>query len=353
MPNAPEYVVAFRTLTSHARRVSLARMDAPVHEKPYHTIGRWGRGRVRPIALNARDIDYLLSLFTYGTLSSDMLRALVAPDHSQRVTADRLFLLKNPPNEFIVQPEAQERARTAHCANLVFEISEQGAHALVDAGRITYDDYVLWRRAQVNFKPQHFDHDRTAGYVLASLALGARETGIRFIPWLEVLSRPRCPTLAREADNPLAIPYELNGERHTLIPDALFGLQYAQGACFFALEIDMGTEQHKESDRKSVTLRQKFRAYRAVMRDRVFTSRFGLPALHVLMVTPGVVRMRNMMETAARIFDGDPGALGASVLFKAVPQLARGSSETPPVTGHMLTIPWHRSEYPQLNLSEL
>ncbi len=243
-------------------------MDAPVQEKPYHTIGRWGRGRVPPITLNARDLDYLLALFTHGVLSSDMLRALVAPTLPQRVTTRRMFLLKNPPNEFVAQPEAQEIARNVYSANLIFEINERGVYALVDSGRIDYDDHVLWSKLQGNFKPQHFDHDRAVGYVLASLALGAHETGIRFISWREILNRPRCPVQTRELRNPLAIPYEASGERRVLIPDALFGLQYPNGACFFALEIDMGTEQHKDSDLKSVTLRQKFRAYRVVMRER-------------------------------------------------------------------------------------
>ena len=328
-------------------------MDAPVQEKPYHTIGRWGRGCVRPIRLTPRDFDCLYALFIHGVLSSDVLRALVAPEHSQRAIGDRLSLMRNPPNDYINQPEAQQRALNSYRSTLVYEINEGGVRALVDSGRIILEDYILWKKVQASFKPQHFDHDRAAGYVLASLELGAREAGARFISWREIINRSRCPEATRESKNPLAIPYEISGERHALIPDALFGLQYPSGACFFALEIDMGTEQHKECDRKSVTLRQKFRAYRTIMRDRLVTSRFGLPSLQVLMVTPGVVRKRNMMDHVARVFEGDAEGLSRSFLFKAVPQLARSSGDKPPVTGHMLTIPWDRSEYPQLNLAQL
>jgi hypothetical protein len=145
----------------------------------------------------------------------------------------------------------------------------------------------------------------------------------------------------------------MDGERHVLIPDGLFGLQYPSDACFFALELDMGTEQHKECDRKSVTLRQKFRGYRTIMRERLVTSHFGLPSLHVLMVTPGFVRKRNMTDHVARVFEGDAEGLSRAFLFKAVPPLVRASSDKPPVTGHMLTIYWDRPEYPQLNLAQL
>ena len=66
-------------------RISRAHGRADSSE-PYHTIGRWGRGRVPPMTLNARDLDYLLALFTHGALSSDMLGALAAPGLPQRVT---------------------------------------------------------------------------------------------------------------------------------------------------------------------------------------------------------------------------------------------------------------------------
>ena len=342
---------ACRTLTRRWPRVFLRLMHKHVRETPFHKIGRWGRGRVRAIAPDARDLDLLFALFTHGALSSDMLRALAAPTDSQRAITDRLFLLKNPPNDYVVQPEAQERAANRHCAPLVFEITERGVDTLVDAGRIAYDDFILWSKMQVNFKPQHFDHDIAAGYVLASLALGAREAGIRFVSWRDILNRPRCPVETRDSRNPSAIPYETNGERHVLIPDGLFGLQYSSGACFFALEIDMGTEQQQDNTLKSTTLRQKFRAYRVVMRERLFASRFALPSLMLTTVTTGAIRMRNMMEHVASLSDHGAQDLGRALLFKAIPSLSPRLPERPPITGHMLTIPWERSNHPQLNLA--
>ena len=328
-------------------------MDAQVRERPYHTIGRFGRGHVRPLTLRSRDLDYLQALFIHGALSTVILGALVAPEDSPRAISDRLFLLRNPPNEYVAQPAAQQRAINAYRSHLVLEITEKGAHALVDSGRITYEDFVLWKKLRANFKPHHFDHDRMAGHVLASFDLGARDAGIRFITWRDILNRPRCPVATREAKNPLAIPYEANGERHLLIPDGLFGLQYPNGACFFALEIDMGTEQHKESDLKNVTLRQKFRAYRTIMREKLFASQFGLPSLLLLVVTPGIVRLRNMMEDVSRICDHDGGELSQSFLFKSLPYLARQSTEKLPAGGEILTLPWSRPQHSDVYLGNL
>ena len=344
---------ACRTLTQRWADVPLAPMDARARETPYHTIGRWGRGRVRAITPATRDLDLLFALFTHGVLASDMLRALAAPTDSQRSITDRLFLLKNPPNEYVVQPEAQERTQGRQSLRLFFEITERGVHTLVDSGRIGHNDFVLWSKLRINFKPQHFHHDVAAGYALASIALGARDAGIQFVSWRDILNRPRCPVETRDSRNPLAIPYEANGERHVIIPDGLFGLQYPSGACFFALEIDMGTEQQSDNKLKSATLRQKFRAYRIVMRERLFASRFALPSLLLLTVTTGTIRMRNMMDNIGCLFDHDAQDLGRLFLFKAIPALSPRSPERPPIDGHMLTIPWDRPHHPQLNLANL
>ena len=321
--------------------------------RPYHAIGRWRRGRVQAVNLSARDLEYLHALLTYGALSTDLLAALVTPGAPRRRTSDRMHLLKNLPNEYVVQPEAQEFTKNANCTSLVYEISEKGVAALIDRGRISYADFVLWRNMQANFKPHHFDHDLTTAYILGSMQLGARETGVRLIGTLEILSRPKCPDETRRADNPLAIPYEANGERRVLIPDALFGLEYPAGACFFALETDMGTEQLKENDLKNSTLARKLRAYRNVIRDERYRARFALPSLQILIVTASVTRMHNIMDCLRRIADCDGKGSTHPFLFKALPEVARRTRDKLPTTGHMLTVPWSRVNYPQINLSAL
>ena len=328
-------------------------MDPQLARTRYHTIGRWGRGIVRAIDLAPRDLAYLYALFIHGVLSTEMLHALVCAERSRRITIDRMFLLKNPPNDYIAQPKAQENSRSANYTSLSYEISDRGVEALVDAGRISFADLVLWRKLQSNYKPLHFDHDFATGYILASVEIGARAAGLRFISWLEILNRQKCPAETREAPDPLAIPYEAGGEQRHLIPDALFGVEYAAGACFFALETDMGTEQHRDNEMKSATIVRKLRGYRQIIRTETFKTRFGLPSPQILIVTPSVARMHNMLRTLARLADVEANWPSGRFLFKAVPELARRIRPYLSPTGHLLTEPWHRVQASPCDISRL
>jgi hypothetical protein len=328
-------------------------MDAQPATSRYHSIGRWGRGSVRAVDLTPRDLAYLRALFVHGVLSTEMLHALISPERTQRATTKRLFLLRNPPNDYIVQPKAQERSRDANYAALSYEISEKGAETLVESGVIAFADFVLWKKLQSNYKPQHFDHDFATGYILASIELGARQAGLRFISCLEILNRQKCPAETREAPNPFAIPYDSSdGQRH-LIPDALFGIEYPSGACFFALETDMGTEQHRDNELKNATIVRKLRGYRQIVRSEAFKAHFGLPSPQVLTVTASVVRMHNMLATLARLADMEANWPSRRFQFKAIPDLARRTGAHLPTTGHLLTDPWHRVQAPPCDISRL
>ena len=328
-------------------------MDASPVRTRYHAIGKWGRGRVQAVEITARDLGYLQSLFLHGVLSNEMLHALVCPERAQRATTDRMFLLKNPPNDFIVQPKAQEDSKSANYTSLAYEISPKGVEALVDRGVVTYADMILWQKLQANYKPQHFDHDFATGYILGSISLGARQAGLRYIPWVEILGRQKCPIATREASNPFAIPYDASDAQRHLIPDALFGVEYGNGACFFALETDMGTEQHRDSEIKNATIVRKLRGYQQIVRGDAFKARYGLPSPQILMATTSVVRMHNMLDTAARLSALDPHWPSRRFQFKAIPNLARRNRSHLPPTGHLLTDPWHRVNAPSCDLSRL
>src|SRR6202034_3090663 len=98
------------------------------------------------------------------------------------------------------------------------------------------------------------DHDLATGSITALIAVAAEASGLRFISWLEILNRAKCPAQTRNSDNPFVLPYQTSDGWRSLIPDALFGLEYSTGACFFALETDMGTEPLKESELKNSTI---------------------------------------------------------------------------------------------------
>ena len=321
--------------------------------RPYHALGRWCRGHVRSVELKPRDLDYLSALFIHGVLSTAAIQKLTVSDRTQRVVTDRFFLLKNPPNELVAQPDGQMRAKNANCTDLAFEVNEKGVAALVDAGRISYEDYQLWKKLQANYKPQHFDHDFATGLITSSIALEARAAGLRFISWLEILNRPKCPSQTRESDNPFAIPYQTSEGRRSLIPDALFGLEYPTGACFFALETDMGTEPIKESDLRNSAIGQKFKAYRTIIKEGTFRSRFALPSLTVLVVTQGAVRMLNMIEYLRKLADRDGKGSTSPVLFMSTSRFSRhASGEASALRGSPLA-PWRRANHADVDLSRL
>ncbi len=123
----------------------------------------------------------------------------------------------------------------------------------------------------------------------------------------------------REANNPFAIRYQTSDGRRSLIPDALFGIEYPTGACFFTLEMDMGTEPLKESEIRNSTIDQKLKAYRTIINDRLLKSQFALPSPIVLILTRSAVRMGNLIDRLRRLADSDGKGATASILFISLP----------------------------------
>lgn len=141
----------------------------------------------------------------------------------------------------------------------------------------------------------HFVHQLMTACVGASLELAARAQGNRYIPREEIFAHANC-LAAKQSARPLAIP--LGGaDRNAIIPDDLFGYQYADGRYrFFAMEIDRHTESIVRSGDMRGTISAKVAAYQEILGRMLYREWWGVPNLTVLTVTTSRRHADNMLQ---------------------------------------------------------
>jgi len=269
-----------------------------------------------------------------------------------RTTTDNLFDLKHPPNSFISVPRMQRNAENANYSHLVYELTPKGAQALVEHSRISYAEYLLWTKVREQYRIHHYDHSLTTGYVTASIALGCRDRGLAFLSWLDLLNREKCPQDTRDAINPFGIPYGTDTTRY-LTPDAIFGIEYGNGACFFAVETDMGTEQQSERKGGGTSITQKVKAYREIIHRQTFKEYLGLPSLQVIFATTSVIRLHNIFETVLSIASKDGKGSTRPFLGKAPTEIAYRTHQPLPATGHILAEPFLLAHGKTIDISKV
>ena len=307
-------------------------------EKRYQKVGRFGKTDVKKIEkLEKEHLDILYPLFVHPMLPTNVIHVLARRKTQQRATTALCRIMKHSPNRFISQPIGQTRAKNARCAFLIFQLTDKGARALLDNGRISYQEYLLWIKVSTQHKKHHFEHTLASGYYGASTELGCREKGYTFLSEIAILKREKCPQETRDADNPLAIPYELNGGTHYLTPDRFVGVEYGHGASFFAIETDMKSEQEDERDDGGASINQKNKAYRHIFFHHTVKQIFGLPSLQVIFITTAVTRMHNMMDKLIRIAEKDGKGSIRPFLFKSFTSLDNYVGDELSATGCIFT----------------
>ena len=309
-------------------------VEAPANK--YHRYDRYDpKAQSRIVQLTRNRLDKLQTHFVHGLLSSDMTHALLEPGKTQGFTTEELKHLKRIPNSYLEQPTAQLDTLDPRSKHLVYKISAGGVAALVDSGRIRIEDAILWKRLQQNNGP--FRHDAGTGYITASIALGAKAAGYRFIPWFEILNHQYCKT--KDSPNPIEITYRLHGKSHAFVPDQIFGLgRGGERPIFYALETDMGTEQLEEHKLKHSTLAAKYKAYREMWANALHTKHYGVTEMRLLVVANKTFRLENIKEAFRRVANEDAHQGAGPVIFKAVPQLDHRNNQKPPATGHLFDV---------------
>ena len=309
--------------------------DAPILDE---------RGRPKHAAITARDIEGILKpLARHRYLPADYLHAFA--DGSLDYLIDRLALLSRRPNLYVSRPQRQRANAGANHRRLIYELGDKGIEVLRERG-------LSCERGRA---PASFAHELMVSLVMASLELGARETGVRLISWGDILNSESLPDSTRRSPKPYNIPVEtvVGGERwhtHVAADGQPFGVErLIEGRRSYifcpGIEADCGTEPVNASDFVRSSIWKKLVLYLAVEAQGVYRSHFGFPNFYVPIITTNGSRLASMMRLLERITGGNGSKI---FLFKTFPAFT-SFEKPPPPSGRMLTEDWQRVGYPPFN----
>ncbi|HEX3810322.1 MAG TPA: replication-relaxation family protein [Rhizomicrobium sp.] len=291
----------------------------------------------KAIALTPRDLEIFRSLIHYRYLRSTYLHAFAGGASPTRFK-ERLGDLFH--EGFLERPGQQWQFAHARYRPALYEIGD-GARRALHAHGVTETGARTFLRGTVH---RQFAHSVMICECLASIELAARQSiGLRFISWPEIVAR--APAMTRAAP----IPFRIELSSRALIPDAIFGLEYAQGDKrvyrFFALEADRATMPVSRSSTGQTSYLGKLADYSEITRRELHKSWWRIPNLIVLTVTTSEPRMHEIRRRLTTNADGN-----SAFLFKTVAE--EGCPLKDPVQS-LLCEPWTRAgDLPPLRIDE-
>ena len=227
-------------------------------------------------------------------------------------------LLTRPPQQF-----ANYRARYQH---VVYDLTPRSERLIAERG--------LGRLHRLRTDP--FVHRLMGSCVGASLELCAPDHGLRHISLDEILSHAPCRA-AKAGVHPLALPVA-HADTATIIPDLLFGLHYpGTGYRFFAVEIDRQTESIERRNLRQSAFARKIAAYGSALREQTYRSWWGVPNLHILVVSTSVRHAENILTYVA---DHGSPECQARFAISAEPMFGADWRVPGALLARLLTEPW-------------
>ncbi len=284
------------------------------------------------LELTTRDFEVFKLLREYRYLRSTYIHAFVGGASTTRFK-ERVGDLFH--EGYLDRPNEQWQYADARNQPAVYE-SGAGAKRLVDYAE---GAEIASRTILTGTYHRQFRHALLICEALASIDLGMRtNSNLRLIGWSEILGR--APEATRLSPTPFRVPVPSGGY---LIPDGLFGIEYAQGDTkayrFFALEADRGTMPLSRSGTGQSSYLGKLAAYREIVEQRTYKTHLGISSFLILTLTTTEARVTEML----RRFHG--AGSGAAFLFKAV----RADQMRQPMPG-LFSEPWQRSGLPPLGI---
>lgn len=308
------------------------------------SLGRRPRNRPsssgKKITPQPRDLLWFRKLQQHGPLSASFLHGFsVSVCRNRKRALDRMTDLFNEDltpdcGTYLSRPYQQFDTYDARYKELVYDLRPPAIQALARTGASTgacTDSSGPWR------------HSFMVSCITASIELGTlNRRDVNFIPGHVILERSdtslRFPTTIQEgASKP--------GREVDLIPDALFGLEYVNGAQrsyrFFLVEADRGTEPTRSSRFNRKSHLRNFMQYREYIGQKLYKSHLGLKAgLMVLNVTKDQATLQRMLALGEEVYDKG----NTYMLFQTADAFA-GNFAPPKPLPQFLKMPWQRVAY--------
>ena len=287
------------------------------------------------IVLGERDFQCFAALERHGLLPSTYLYEFTKhtarnfKGFQQRLTD--LYNEDNTPHRgfYLERPEQQYASINARYQPMAYELTPQAGRALRDRDIPPQ----MWEQPNGPYL-----HRFMTACLTASIELGTRQAGFRYLSQADIFAHPKCPAGLADKDHPLALPC---GDG-SIIPDQLFGIDYGKKFRFFALEADRKTETIVSRKAHAKAYARKLEAYLHVLEQQTFREVWGIPMLTILTVTTSQPHMNTMIDT---LRDVTGGKFAASFLFKTQGEFGKYWT-VPGLMPHLLTDPWARTTTP-------
>ncbi|MCB0055399.1 MAG: replication-relaxation family protein [Caldilineaceae bacterium] len=302
------------------------------------SIGR--RYRTQPTSTGKRvtptDRDLLLfeKIHRHGPLSTPYLVAYSqALRRSTKRAKERLTDLFNEDNTphngpYLTRPFQQFETLDARQNDLVYDLSPQAITLLKEQS--------VWSELAPN-PSGSWKHTFMTACITASVELATLQTRhVRYIFQDEILAR---------SGSRLHFPVTIAGITKSLIPDALFGLEYTDTDGkkyyrFFFVEADRSTEPNQANTLERKSYARTLMQYREFVGKGLYKEALGLTAgVLVLNVTTSKLRERNLLRLTEEEFKS-----GGSnyLLFQSAPAFGR-YFKPPHILTDLFEKPWQRA----------
>jgi DNA-binding Lrp family transcriptional regulator len=248
--------------------------------------------KILPLRLTDRDQQILQNVYRHRFLRSDKIAALVGG--SQQQVTRRLQRLFH--HAYLERPKCQIDYYKSGSRRIAYGLGGRGAS---------------WLRRELSlpFRDSDWNAKNRVGKLFLEHALMVSD----FMVELEAACRRRSDVrLLSEEDlnvtkmrEPFQWRVEVNHRfRCSVIPDRVFGLEFAGKRCWYFLEADRATMPVTRRGLDRSSFYRKLLAYEATWAQKVHWRDFGIHRFRVLTITTNSARVQSMIKTCQKLKQG-------------------------------------------------